>query len=84
VSDNRAVIIKGSARFVLEGKAAADIIAGYRHCLTHEGRGEVDAALYLWGVIGGMAYQNAVYLNRTLAEIEGRRKPKVEDAEIKR
>lgn len=73
MGDDRAIIIKGSARFVLEGGLAPEIIAGYRHCLAHENTGRTDAALFLWGVITGLGHANAASLERTLAEIEKRR-----------
>jgi hypothetical protein len=57
ISDTEAYAVRGEARLLISGGNARYIIASYRHCLTHEGTGAMDAAHFLWGVIAGMQHQ---------------------------
>lgn len=70
VSDDRAFIVKDDFHYELTGGYAADIIAMYRHQLTH---GEVLARTYLAGVITGLQHANGLVLQRALEEIHARR-----------
>lgn len=54
--DDRAAIVRGETRYEITGPHAAAIIAAYRHLLTHKDTGELDAAIYLWGVTAGLRY----------------------------
>lgn len=56
VGDDSAVIVQGDTRFELKGPGARAIVSAYRHCLSHDGTGQADAALYLWGLIDGLRY----------------------------
>jgi hypothetical protein len=56
-ADDRATVERGGAKYELSGAFARVIIASWRHCAEHPSTGPTDAALYLWGVINGMQYQ---------------------------
>jgi hypothetical protein len=73
VSDELAVIRKGTHSYELRGGIATHIIANYRHCLTHEDRGEQDAALFLWGLVNGLEHAHVTTLEREVEAIRTRR-----------
>lgn len=56
ISDWEAFIVKGDARWKLEGGLAAEIIWSWRHLKGHPGTGDQDAALYLWGLTAGLRH----------------------------
>ena len=67
-ADNRATIERGGAQYELTGAFARVIIASWRHCAGHPDTGPADAALYLWGVINGMQYQQQMEAERLIEE----------------
>jgi hypothetical protein len=67
-ADDWATIARGTAKYEIRGDFARSIIASWRHCAGHAGTGQVDAQLYLWGVIDGMLYQFGQSARRVIAE----------------
>jgi hypothetical protein len=71
-SDTEAFIYNRGKRWKLEGGLAANIIANYRHCLTHAETGETDAALYLWGLIDGLHHSAFIHAQETIERLSSR------------
>jgi hypothetical protein len=73
LSDTEADIVTNDKRFRLSGDSARAIIGIYRHCRDDPRHGPTDAALFLWGVVEGMAYWQAKELDALVTNIRARR-----------
>jgi len=66
LGEAEAAIERGGHRLVVSGDGARRILGRHEHMLTH---GEPEAAIYLAGVIDGLAAERLMQSERTLARL---------------